>query len=242
MTELLGYERSGAVATITLDDGKVNCLSLPMLAELNRAFDQAATDDAVVVLTGREGMFCGGFDLATFKKGGEPVYQMLKEGAELVQRILQFPRPVVIACSGHAVAMGAFLTMSGDVRIGAQGSFKVVCNEVAIGLTMPRFAIELSRSRLTPSHFNRALINAEVFSPDGAVKAGFLDRVVPPSDLRAEATRAAEALTKLHPRAFAETKKLVHAEALERLHTAIETELGSISVFVDTIGAAMSVG
>jgi enoyl-CoA hydratase len=225
-----------------LDDGKVNCLSLPMLAELNRAFDQAQADDVVVVLTGREGMFCGGFDLATFKQGGEPVYRMLKEGAELVERVLRFPRPVVIACSGHAVAMGAFLTMSGDVRIGSQGSFKIVCNEVAIGLTMPRFAIELSRSRLTPSHFNRALINAEVFSPDGAVEAGFLDRVVPPLDLRAEAARTAEALAKLHPRAFAETKTLVHAEALERLHMAIETEMGSVSVFADTIGAAMSVG
>ena len=242
MTDLLRYERSGPVATITMDDGKVNCLSLPMLAELNRAFDQAQEDDAVVVLTGREGMFCGGFDLATFKQGGEPVYQMLKDGAELLTRVLSFPRPVVTACSGHAVAMGAFLTMSGDARIGAQGAFKIVCNEVAIGLTMPRFAIELSRSRLTPSHFNRAMINAETYSPEAAVEAGFLDRVVPASDLRTAATDAAEALTKLNPRAHAETKLLVRQHALESLRTAIATELGSIDVFVDTIGSAMKVG
>jgi len=242
MTDLLRYERSGLVATITMDDGKVNCLSLPMLAELNRAFDQAQEDDAVVVLTGREGMFCGGFDLATFKQGGEPVYQMLKDGAELLTRVLSFPRPVVTACSGHAVAMGAFLTMSGDARIGAQGTFKIVCNEVAIGLTMPRFAIELSRSRLTPSHFNRAMINAETYSPEAAVEAGFLDRVVPASDLRTEAANAAAALTKLNPRAHAETKLLVRQHALESLRTAIATELGSIDVFVDTIGSAMKVG
>jgi len=239
MTEILRYERSGPVATITMDDGKVNCLSLTMLAELNRALDQAQEDKVVVVITGREGMFCGGFDLATFKQGGEPVYQMLKGGAELITRVLSFPRPVVTACSGHAVAMGAFLTMSGDVRIGAAGAFKVVCNEVAIGLTMPRFAIELSRSRLTPSHFNRAMINAEIYSPEAAVEAGFLDRVVPASGLRTEAANAAEALTKLNARAHAETKVLVRARALEGLRAAIATELGSIDVFVDTIGSAM---
>lgn len=240
MTELLSYKRSGAVATITMNDGKVNCLSLPMLAELNRALDQAQEDDAVVVLTGRDGMFCGGFDLGTFKQGGEPLYRMLKEGAQLVSRVLQFPRPVVVACSGHAVAMGAFLTMSGDVRIGADGAFKIVCNEVAIGLTMPRFAIELSRSRLTPSHFNRALINAEVFDPQGAVEAGFLDRVVPASELQAEAARTAEGLTALHARAFAETKRLVHAEALERLRTAVEIELGSVDVFIEMMASVMN--
>ncbi len=242
MTELLRYERSGAVATITMNDGKVNCLSLSMLAELDRAFDQAREDDAAVVITGREGMFCGGFDLGTFKQGGEPVYRMLKEGADLLVRVLEFPRPVVVACSGHAVAMGAFLTMSGDARIGAQGAFKVVCNEVQIGLTMPRFAIELSRSRLTPSHFNRAMINAEVYDPERAVDAGFLDRTVSPAELMAEAVRTAEAMTTLHPRAFAETKKLVRALALERLRNAIEIELGSMDAFVATMGTALNAG
>ncbi len=242
MTDLLRYERSGPVVTITMDDGKVNCLSLPMLAELNRALDQAQEDDAVVVLTGRQGMFSGGFDLETFKRGGEPVYQMLKDGAELLTRVLSFPRPVVTACSGHAVAMGAFLTMSGDVRIGAGGPFKIVCNEVAIGLTMPRFAIELSRSRLTPSHFNRAMINAETYSPEAAVEAGFLDRVVPASDLQTQAVEAATALTNLNPRAHAETKLLVRQQTQDALREAIAIELGSIDVFVETIGSAMKAG
>ncbi len=242
MSKILRYERSGPVATITMDDGKVNCLSLPMLAELNSALDQAQKDDAVVVLTGRKGMFSGGFDLETFQRGGEPVYQMLKNGAELIARVLSFPRPVVTACSGHAVAMGAFLTMSGDVRIGAAGAFKILCNEVAIGLTMPRFAIELSRSRLTPSHFNRAMINAETYSPEAAVEAGFLDRVVSASDLQTAAAEAAEALTKLNRRAHAETKLLVRQQTQDALRTAIATELGSIDVFVNTIGSAMKAG
>jgi len=239
MTEILRYECSDSIATITMDDGKVNCISLAMLAELNRGLDRAEEEGAVVVITGRDGMFSGGFDLETFKQGGEPLYQMLRGGAELVSRILSFPRPVVIACNGHAVAMGAFLAMSGDVRIGVAGDFKVLCNEVAIGLTVPRALIEISRSRLTPSHFNRALATAETFSPEGAVEAGFLDRIVPVADLAKEAASAARGLAKLNARAHAQTKLLVRDRALEAIRAGTAGELGSYEIFLDTIGAAL---
>jgi enoyl-CoA hydratase len=242
MTEILRYELSGPLATITMDDGKVNCMSLRMQAELNRALDQAEKDGAAVVLTGREGVFCGGFDLGTFMQGGESLYRMLKGGAELAARVMAFPRPVVTACSGHSVAMGAFLAMSADARIGAAGPFKIVCNEVAIGLTLPRFGIEIVRHRLAPSHFNRALINAETYSPEAAVEAGFLDRVVPAADLLVEATRVANSLTQLNAKAHAETKLLVREHALGALRAAIESELGSFDVFWGTIGSAMRVG
>ena len=129
MTDLLHYERSGPVATITLDNGKVNALSIEAMAEINRALDDAQEHKAAVVITGREGMFSGGFDLATFQKGGEAVYQMLKDGAELAARIMAFPRPVVSACSGHAIAMGAFLIMSADERLVASGPHKIRLNE-----------------------------------------------------------------------------------------------------------------
>ena len=231
MTEILRYECSESIATITMDDGKVNCISLAMLAELNRALDRAEEDKAIVMLTGRDGMFSGGFDLGTFKGG-----------ADLAARILSFPRPVVIACNGHAVAMGAFLAMSGDVRIGAAGDFNVVCNEVAIGLTVPRALIEITRSRLAPSHFNRALVTAETYSPEGAVEAGFLDRVVPLADVAKEAASAARGLSKLNARAHAQTKLLVRERALEAIRAGTASELGSYEVFLETIGAALKMG
>ncbi|MGB3052658.1 MAG: crotonase/enoyl-CoA hydratase family protein [Polyangiales bacterium] len=241
MTEILRYECSDSVATITMDDGKVNSISLAMLAELNRGLDRAEQDDAVAVITGRNGVFSGGFDLETFKQGGEPLHQMLRGGADLVSRVLSFPRPVVIACSGHAVAMGAFLAMSGDMRIGVAGDFKVLCNEVAIGLTVPRALIEISRSRLTPSHFNRALVTAETYSPEGAVEAGFLDRIVPVAELANEAASAARRLATLNARAHAQTKLLVRERALEAIRAGTASELGSYEIFLDTIGAALKV-
>ena len=170
MGTLVSYRHEDSVAAITMDDGKVNALSVQMLAELNGALDRAAADRAVVVLSGRPGVFSAGFDLPVLRAGGSPAIAMLREGFELAERMLSFPIPVAIACTGHAVAMGAFLLLSGDYRVGAAGPYKLAANEVAIGLTMPRAAIELLRQRLAPAHFNRAVTLAEPFSPENAVE------------------------------------------------------------------------
>src|SRR5690606_27819649 len=149
-----------------------------MLAELDAALDRAQADRAIVVLTGREGVFSAGFDLPTLQAGGPDAVAMVRAGFELAHRLLSFPTPVVIACSGHAVAMGLFLVLSGDHRIGVKGaSHKIVANEVAIGLTLPRAAIEICRERVDRSHLTRVLTLAETFSPDSAVGTGLLDAV-----------------------------------------------------------------
>src|SRR4051812_25859574 len=132
MGSLVTSVHEDGVATITMDDGKVNVLSLQMLAELNAALDEAADAGAVVALLGRRLVFSAGFDLPTLTGGGEDGLTMLRGGFELSERLLSFPTPVVIGCTGHAIAMGLFLLLSGDLRIGAAGSSKLVANEVAI--------------------------------------------------------------------------------------------------------------
>jgi enoyl-CoA hydratase len=225
MTELASYERNGPIATIAMDDGKVNALSVPMLRDLHAAFDRAERDGAVVVLTGRDGCFSAGFDLNVFAAGGEQVLEMLTLGATLAERILSFPRPVVTACSGHAIAGGAFLPLSADVRIGVEGPFQIGLSEVRIGMTVPWFAIEIARQRLHPAHFDRAVVGAAMYSPADAVNAGFLDRIVTAGELRSASLRAAEALAELDPAAHAATKLRARARALEAVRRAIETEL-----------------
>ena len=224
MGTLVSYQLEGAIATITMDDGKVNALSLRMLAELNTALDRAAADKAVVVLTGRDGIFSAGFDLTVLRAGGPDAAAMLRAGFELSERMLSFPMPVLIACTGHAVAMAVFLLLSGDYRVGAAGPYKITANEVAIGLTMPRAAVEICRQRLAPAHFNRAVILAEVFSPDDAVAAGFLDRVVEASELQNRAVSAAEVLANLDMDAHAASKLRARAQALHALRAAIEAD------------------
>jgi enoyl-CoA hydratase len=226
MSNAVSYELSGSVATVAMDDGKVNSLSPRMLAELNVALDRAEGDRAVVVLGGREGRFSAGFELSVFKQGDDAVREMLLAGARLAERILSFPTPVVLACSGHALAMGAFVLLSADLRIGVEGPYKIGLNEVAIGLTVPHFGIEIARQRLAPAHFNLALNTAFIYSPVEAVAAGFLDRVVPSGQLEAVTRDAAIALTRLDMKAHAATKERARSGALTALRAAIQVDFG----------------
>ena len=221
------YAMDRSVARITMDDGKVNALSPSMLEELDAALDRAESDKAVVVLSGRAGIFSGGFDLTVLRQGGPDALDMLRKGFTLAERLLSFPTPVVIACSGHAIAMGSFLVLSGDYRVGVSGPFRITANEVAIGLTMPYAAIAICRQRLAPAQFNRAVILAEVFSPEEAVGAGFLDDVVAPSGLEEAIAGASERLGALDGVAHRDTKQRVRADLLRDLRLAIDEELGS---------------
>lgn len=226
MSEPVRYELNGRIATITMDDGKVNALSTPMLKAIHAAFDRAEQDRAVVLLTGRENYFSAGFDLGVFASGEvDRVVEMLKLGATLAERILGFPTPVVVACNGHAVAAGSFLLLAADLRIGTQGRFRIGLNEVKIGLTVPWFAIELARQRLQPAVFSRAVVNATMYGPDEAVSAGFLDRAVEAGELHAAGLDGAAELAELNLAAHAATKLRARANALTAVRSAIETEL-----------------
>jgi enoyl-CoA hydratase len=224
MSMTITYALSESVATITMDDGKVNALSLPLVREVNAALDRALSDKAVVILAGRPGVFSAGFDLNVLRGGGPDAVPMLQEGFKLAERMLSFPTPILAACPGHAVAMGVFLLLSADYRIGVRGPYRITANEVAIGLTMPRAAVEICRQRLVPAQFSRAVVLADVFSPDEAVSAGFLDRIVDPPELdKAIAIAAQRALT-LDMSAHYATKQRARANILRELRTAIEQD------------------
>jgi enoyl-CoA hydratase len=226
MTELATYELNERIATITIDDGKVNAFSIPMLQAIHAAFDQAERDGAIVVLTGREGYFSAGFDLKVFAGGDvAQVIEMLTLGATLAERILGFATPVITACSGHTVAAGAFLPLAADLRIGTDGPFRVGLNEVKIGLTVPWFVIELARQRLQPAALNRSVVSATMYSPSEAVTAGFFDRIVPAEELLPASLAAAAELAELNPAAHAATKLRVRGPSLKAIRWAIETEL-----------------
>jgi enoyl-CoA hydratase len=225
MSELLTYEHRDRVARITLDDGKVNALSIAMLREIHSALDQAEADGAVVVLGGREGFLSAGFDLKVFREEPERLGEMLRLGADLCERLLSFPTPTLVACGGHAIAAGSFLLLAADARIGAEGPFDIGLNEVRIGLTLPLFVVELARARLAPAYFSQALVTARMYRPEEAVEPGFLDRVVAPGDFEEACEAAAADLASLNPEAHAATKLRVRGASLEALHAAIEAEL-----------------
>ena len=219
MPELITYALDEAVATITLDDGKVNALSSAMIAAIMEGLDRAEADGAVVVLTGRATTLSAGFDL---RCPAEDWPQMLVDGARLAERMLTFPHPVVVACNGNAVAMGAFLLLAGDLRIGISGEFAIGLNEVAIGLTMPWFGVALARHRLTRPAYDRCVVTGALLDPEAAVTAGFLDRLVTPEELPAAAHAAARELHGVNQAAHHATKLRVREPALAGMRDGIE--------------------
>jgi enoyl-CoA hydratase len=232
MDQLVSYQLSdtGAVAIITLDDGKANALSPAMQSEINAALDLAAADEAAVLLRGRDGVWCGGFDLKILTGRGEgDAVGMLNGGYALAYRLMSFPRPVVVECTGHAVAMGFFLLLSADYRIGPQAPIKLVANEVAIGLTMPKTAVEIMRQRLTPSYLIRATLLAEPFSIDEVVQGGLLDKVVPPELLHETALAAAEGFAALDAAAHLGSKLRAREETLVAMRAAMDIDAAEMS-------------
>ena len=208
-------EVDDGIAWVSLDDGKVNALSTPRLHEIQTALDQAERADAVVVLRGREGIF---------QRGLDATIEMLRAGAQLVLRLLAFPRPVLVVCTGHAYPAGAFLMLAADVRIGLAGDYRIGLNETAIGITVPRFAIELTRHRLTPAGF-ALLPSASMFGPEEARSLGYLDRVCAGNRLEAEVRAEAERLRSLDRASFVATKSRVHERAIAAIAEAVEDEL-----------------
>jgi len=226
MSSPVTYSRSGPISRIVMDDGKVNAMSIEMLEALHAAFQEAERDKTVVIFSARGKQFSAGFDLKMMANGtAKEVYTLLKLGSGLALRILSFKTPVVTACHSNAYPMGAFLILSSDVRIAADSALKIGMNEVAIGLAVPRWAVEVARQRLTPAYFNRAAVTGEMFGAAEAVTAGFFDRAVPAAELEAAANLAAEALTKIDMPSHTETKMRVREPAIKAIRAAIDADI-----------------
>lgn len=224
MTALVQTIEHDTHIRLNLDDGKANALSFAMFEQLNAGLDQAATTGKVVVIAGRPGRFSAGFDLSVMGQGGEEMVRLLREGADLACRLMAFETPVVLAVSGHALAMGALLCLSSDYRIGILGDFKIGLNEVAIGMTLPWFGVELARARLATEHFNAATGLARIYDPAGALEAGYLDEVVEPEALESRAVEMAQGFSSLDMAAHRNTKARAREEFFRRAEEALRRD------------------
>jgi enoyl-CoA hydratase len=219
------YEDREGVARLHWDDGKANAVSSEALAELNGCVERAEKDEAkAIALIGRPGVFCAGFDLAELGRGGDATRNLVRGGAELLIRLYGLPLPVVTGCTGHALGMGALLLLASDVRLGAGGPHKIGLNEVAISLALPTFGTELATARLSRRHLTRAAQLAEIYGPDAAVDAGFLDRVCEQDALDSEAVAEATRLGELNRSAFKVTKRRLHEATIDRIRASLDDE------------------
>lgn len=211
----MDYHINEGLVTITMDDGKANVVGPAFIQAMNAALDRALAEGAVaVILRGREGMFSGGFDLAEFEKGLEEGLAMVKGGFALLIRLYSFELPLVAASTGHCIAMGAFLTMACDMRVGTAGTFKYRLPETAIGMELPPLLRELARDRIVKQHFTRVALLAETYLAGDALEAGFIDELCSEEDLQERSEAVARQLAKLPQAQFAKNKIDLRSQTL----------------------------
>ena len=227
MTTRASCELRDGVAYIGLDDGKANVMSHEMLAEIDAALNIAERSAEVVVLrSARPGIFSAGFDLKVFAAGdAQRSLDMVRAGAELALRLMSFPIPTIGVMEGHAFPMGTFLLLACDVRLGAMGPHRMGLNEVVIGIAPPSFAIELARSRLHPAWLSRTAALGEMYEPEDARAAGFLDEVVQPELIDTTLMNLVGALRTIHRPSHLTAKKRLRQSTIEAMRIAIEQEL-----------------
>jgi enoyl-CoA hydratase len=205
---MLSIEHVDDVAVLTIDDGKANVVSEDFSRAVNAGLDEALSSSKAVVLKGRPGRFSAGFDLSVVRDGTPEAAKAMRDaGARTMHRIFLHPQPVVIACTGHALAAGALILLSGDNRIGIDGDFKIGLNETAIGLALPAYGLELAKARMPVQHLTSSVIQAQIHTPQSAVQAGFLDEVVDPQQLHDAALSKATALAAISGDAYATVKQ-----------------------------------
>jgi enoyl-CoA hydratase len=220
----------GPVALLHLDDGKANALTHEVIEAMHDGLDRAQAEAGAVVVAGRPGRFSAGFDLKVMGAGDKPMQDLVLAGAELLLRLYSHPQPVVAACTGHALAGGALLLLASDTRIGAEGEFKIGLNEVAIGMPLPTFAVELARDRVSSHLLTKATLQAELYDPTGAVVAGYLDWHLPPERVVDEAVVEATRLAEHRRGAVAATKSRLRGATLRRIRSTLTDDIAELSI------------
>ena len=224
---ILSYDLDGDVAVLRLDDGKANAIGPATVTALDEALTRAEGEAGAILLTGREGKLSAGFDLSVMTSGEAAMQGLVKSGAELLVRWYASPLPTVAACTGHALAMGSLLLLASDTRIGADGPFKLGLNEVAIGMGLPIFAVELARDRLSPRAFTAATIQGQVYDPAGALEAGYLDQLVAADELEATAREEAGRLAQLRRGAVSHTKARARQATVDLIRSTLDEDMAA---------------
>jgi enoyl-CoA hydratase len=227
---ITSFELRDDIGVLTMDDGKVNALGPDMLSALAEGLERAETDAQALVLTGRAGRFSAGFDLKIMMSGLDAAKDLLVRGADVLMRAFVHPQPLVVACSGHAIAGGALLLSVGDVRIGAAGDFKIGLNEVANSMPVPILAHELARARLDVRELDAAVLFAKMYDPEAAARAGWLDRVVEPKELLESAINEARALAALPALAYAMSKRSLRRGVDQHIRETLESNIQEFGV------------
>ncbi len=225
------FEREGALGVVRIDDGKANAFSPVVFAAIEAGLDEVEADDGLraLVLAGRDGIFSGGFELSIMRRADRSTLELVRQGGTVVRRLFGAPKPIVAACTGHAIAAGVFVLLGCHFRVGATGEFRLGLIETQLGLPLPDWSVEIARERLTPRHLQQATVEARMYDPEAAVEAGYLDRVVPAEQVLDVAREEAERLAELDAGGYALNAGKLRAPVLGRMDEILERDRAALA-------------
>jgi enoyl-CoA hydratase len=211
------------ILTLRLAHGKASALDVELLDALVRELEGVAPDVRALVLTGTGSIFCAGVDLFRLtQEGTDYLQRFLPLLSRLLRTLFTFPRPVIAAANGHAIAGGCILVLACDVRLMAEGSGRMGVPELLVGVPFPAAALEVVRFVVPPDRVQSLLYTGRTLPPREALAAGFVDEVVAPENLLARAGEIAGQLAQIPPKAYRLTKQALRAPALERMERGAE--------------------
>ena len=212
----------GGIAIVKMNHGKANALDIEFCQAIAAQFEALrGSDTKAVVLTGQGEMFSAGVNLVRLSEGGAAyVRRFLPVLHRLYDTVFFFPKPVVAAVNGHAIAGGCVLECCADKRIATAGGGRIGVTELLVGVPFPPLAFEIMRFASPPRYLADGLFSGVTFTPDVALTRGLVDELAEgPAALLDRAMTAAETLAALSPAAFAQTKQQVRqpvVDAMER--------------------------
>jgi len=210
---MISLDVKNDIAFIEINDGKANVIDRQKADAFLDALHFATTEAKATVISGVGEKFCAGFDLATIEEGGEPKTEMVLMGFDLLYRLYTHPQPLLAACNGHAIGLGAFILLCCDNRIGIDGDYKIGLPETAGRMPFPPFLVKLLREEMQRSFMTPVALQSQMIDPKTAIKAGFLDMLVAPDQLAAAAEKGASMLMTLPKTQYA-TNKLALRDSL----------------------------
>lgn len=225
--------RSAELGIITLDRGKVNALNGPIIRELSDCLDRFAQDESVrgLILTGAGKFFSFGFDIPEFLGFTKETFvDYLTSFTSFYTKVFVYPKPVVAALNGHAVAGGCMIATACDARVMASGNGKIALNEITFGASVFAGCVAMLQHWVGGQNAEQILYSGRMYLAEEARRLGLVDEVAPPEELIARAEAHAHRLASQDPVAFASIKSLVRGPLAEQMR---RREADSIREFAD---------
>ncbi|REK19601.1 MAG: enoyl-CoA hydratase/isomerase family protein [Planctomycetota bacterium] len=214
---MIELEQRGTTTILRLQRGKGNALNIELLEAIERALGEIEASDArAAIVTGQGSVFGAGVDLPEMVAGGEAyIRRFVPLLVQVFERLATFPKPLVAAVNGHAVAGGAILMLACDQRLLARGNARIGLTEIQVGVPFPAWALEIARFATPPEHFATLICTGRTWSPDEALTRGLVDEVIEPERLPERAFEVAREMGALLPATFAATKLAVRRPLIE---------------------------